>query len=347
MSKSLLLFADGTWNDPSSETNIYRLFEAFDGGPANEVEATHEVGHHRYRTGFSQIALYLEGVGADEKLMDPTEAAFGIGVHKKVLDGFLLISELFEHGDLIHLFGFSRGSYTVRSLAGMISSVGLMRPDDTRKWGARKIAEQLWKRYKLGQGPMDPEAPSLSHDKPIRFLGVWDTVGALGIPSSSVDTEQDHQNLDFASPQLSSRVAFGRQALAIDETRVDYSPCLWQSRSGVKQLWFSGVHSDIGGGYADKALADLTVEWMLQEMKQLELGLEFTPSQLNLKPDPLGEQHDEVVNGKWKGRPIGPRVIPAEVQFHESVFQRFDSTGLNYRPRALENHPKFHQYYQT
>jgi uncharacterized protein (DUF2235 family) len=346
MGKSLLLFADGTWNDPSDRTNVFRLFEAFDAGPSNKVDPTHEVGPHQYRTGFNQIALYLEGVGADENIKDPAEAAFGIGVHKKVLDGFLVISELFEQGDLIHLFGFSRGAYIVRSLAGMITSVGLMRPEDTREWGARRMAEQLWKRYKLGQGPLDPQAPSLSSDKPVRLLAVWDTVGALGIPSSSVDTEQDHHNLDFASPQLSSRVEFGRQALAIDETRVDYSPCLWQQRSGIKQLWFAGVHSDIGGGYENKALGDLSLQWMLQEMDQLALGLEFIVPQLGLEPNALGEKHDEVINGQWKGRPIAPRIIPADAQFHQSVFDRFNDQTLNYRPTSLENHSKFHTFYQ-
>ena len=156
----------------------------------------------------------------------------------------------------------------------------------------------------------------------------WATVSpsptATSLPSSAGATPVSYTHLglrladrdelhflQFADRELSPRVEHGRQALAIDEHRADFTPTPWAEREGVKQVWFAGAHADVGGGYENHGLSDIALEWMMQEINDLDAGLQLAPDQLSeaLAPDSLEDRHDETRGPIWRTRPSKARKI--------------------------------------
>jgi hypothetical protein len=266
--KRLVICCDGTWNRPDAKhvTNIEKI--------ARTVQTD------LARTGgVQQLVLYLSGVGGagyhTDRLLG---GAFGLGLFHNVLAGYRFLSLNYEPGDEIYVFGFSRGAYTARSLAGMVSKVGLL----TRRALVQEKLPEAVERYK----GVDPEGGKkgasneefkrdFCHpDTPIHFIGVFDTVGALGVPGA---LRRRHQ---FHDVKLGPAVRNARQALAVDERRMKFEPCLWDAVDEsccedprVKQVWFEGCHSDVGGGYQDTGLSDTALLWMVSEAN--EKGLAF------------------------------------------------------------------------
>jgi hypothetical protein len=181
------------------------------------------------------------------------------------------------------------------------------------------------------------------------MIGVWDTVGELGVPLFNglrlVDRDE-LRFLKFSNRELSPRVEHGRQALAIDEERADFPPTLWEKREGIKQVWFAGAHADVGGGYENHGLSDIALEWMMQEVNDLDAGLRLSPSQLSqaLAPDGLQDRHDETRGPVWRTRPSKERKIPDNAELHPSVLQRL-AERADYRPKALEDVPACADFY--
>ncbi|MBO0844704.1 MAG: DUF2235 domain-containing protein [Nocardioides sp.] len=222
----------------------------------------------------------------------------GCGVFSNVRAGYRFLALNYEPGDEIFLFGFSRGAYTARSIAGIIGTTGLL----TRKSLVLGYLGEALERYKhrpaipAGSAFKTSEAfrDACCHpETPIAFLGVFDTVGALGVPTV---LHTDHQ---FHDVKLGTSVRVARQALAIDERRRSFAPCLWSVPDGspettvvtgphdtastvprVKQVWFQGVHTDVGGGYAESGLSDTTLLWMTEQAR--ECGLVFDRTMLDL-----------------------------------------------------------------
>ena len=342
MAKNIVLCADGTWNRPSIHTNVGRLFNLLPGEP-HAVAKTQDIDAFLSRDIPEQTAFYLEGVGARVSHNDPLAGATGTGLHGKVLDGYLLISRIYQPGDAIFLFGFSRGAYTVRSLAALIAKAGLLTPALAAQKDSRELANQRWWAFKFQNASLPPEAPDANDPAPIRFVGVWDTVGALGVPFfngiDAIDTLERHF-FDFANLDLSERVRYGRQALAIDEKREDFVPSLWNPRHDVVQLWFPGVHSDVGGGYPFKGLADISFDWMLRQAGQPDVGLRFHPAS-GLNPDPLADRHESADSFVWALR-SAPRDIPDDAQFHPCVHERFAGRITGHRPSPIiRRSPRF------
>jgi hypothetical protein len=266
--KRLVICCDGTWNRPDAKhvTNIEKI--------ARTVQTD------LARTGgVQQLVLYLSGVGGagyhTDRLLG---GAFGLGLFHNVLAGYRFLSLNYEPGDEIYVFGFSRGAYTARSLAGMVGKVGLL----TRRALVQEKLPEAVERYK----GVDPESgrKGASNDEfkrdfchpdtPIHFVGVFDTVGALGVPGA---LRRRHQ---FHDVKLGPAVRNARQALAVDERRMKFEPCLWDAVDEsccedprVKQVWFEGCHSDVGGGYQDTGLSDTALLWMVSEAN--EKGLAF------------------------------------------------------------------------
>jgi hypothetical protein len=233
------------------------------------------------------MVLYLSGVGTSGYLADRLlGGAFGFGLSENVVAGYRWLALNYEPAnketgkpaDEIFVFGFSRGAYTARSLVGMIGRVGLLTtealisnqlPEAVDRYRRRPPGPKSW------HGSSDERFRQVnSHDGvTVTFLGVFDTVGALGVPGAF---RRRHQ---FHDVELSSTVLCARQALAVDEHRMKFEPSLWEERataSGepaeadpaqqrVKQVWFEGAHSDVGGGYASTGLSDTTLEWMTRE----------------------------------------------------------------------------------
>jgi hypothetical protein len=264
--KRLVICCDGTWNRPDSAhvTNIEKI--------ARTVDTDAE------RTDVHQLVLYLSGVGVGYGVDRVLGGAFGLGLFTNVLAGYRFLASNYEAGDEIFIFGFSRGAYTARSLGGMIGKVGLL----TRRALVEEKLPEAVRRYKgleatsgsHGQSTDEFKRDFCHADTRVGFLGVFDTVGALGVPGA---LRRRHQ---FHDVTLSAIVDCARQALAIDETRMKFEPCLWDTVAGgdvddprVRQVWFEGAHTDVGGGYAETGLSDTALLWMVAEAA--DRGLAF------------------------------------------------------------------------
>jgi hypothetical protein len=261
--KRLVICCDGTWNRPDSDhvTNIEKIARTV----ATDLGRT---------GGVQQLVLYLAGVGAGSYLVDRLlGGAFGFGLFANIRSAYRFLALNYEPGDEIFVFGFSRGAYTARSLVGMIGRVGLLTRDALV---ADKLPEAV-ARYQrrspadgsFGESDAEFRRDHCHPETPVHLLGVFDTVGALGVPGAIRTRHQFHD------VNLSKVVLCARQALAIDERRIKFEPCLWEAdedtrrddeASGrVSQVWFEGAHSDVGGGYPETGLSDTALLWMVTE----------------------------------------------------------------------------------
>lgn len=326
-----MVSCDGTWStrDRPTPTNVVALHErvlAVDG------------------TGVRQLAHYLPGVGTriGEVLGG---AVFGLGLSRTVRDAYRFLVERYEPGDEIYLFGFSRGAYTARAVAGMIRNAGLLR---------REEADRVEDAYRLYRSRRPQDAPDgaaatafrerWSREAPVRCVGVWDTVGALGIPLSGVPVVRRlNRRWAFHDTELSSTVEAGFQALAVDERRRLFVPAVWQPRrtgSGqrVEQLWFAGSHSDVGGGYPDRDLAELTLWWMADRARSC--GLALAGPQERSPAWSLGRLHESrrlvfrLLPARVRG--LG-RVDPDRERLAESVQERRRDLG-SYDPANVRSY---------
>lgn len=296
MSKRIVFCADGTWDSSGNNTNVCKMF--------NAVQTT-----------ATQLPFYDDGVGADGTPIDKLlGGAFGLGLFQKIKDGYTKIAHVYEEGDDIFIFGFSRGAYTARSLAGMIAICGL----PTKNFD-QALVEDAFNAYRnkdqRQQILNDLNAKYSMFDAKITMLGVWDTVGSLGIPAIFGGVSPILYG--FLDTSLHTDVLHAYHALAIDERRREFPPTLWTLGPSnppsqiVEQVWFTGVHCDVGGSYPETGLADITFSWMMN--KATDLGLEVTNAAINSyggSPDPekaLDQKH-ESWNVLWlfpKRRDIG------------------------------------------
>jgi type VI secretion system (T6SS) phospholipase Tle1-like effector len=260
--KRLVICCDGTWNRPDSDhvTNIEKIARTV----ATDLDRT---------GGVQQLVLYLAGVGAGYAADRLLGGAFGFGLFANVRSAYRFLALNYEPGDEIFVFGFSRGAYTARSLVGMVGRVGLLTRDALV---ADKLPEAVarYQRRSPGDGSFGESDEEFRRDHchpqaPVHLLGVFDTVGALGVPGA---VRKRHQ---FHDVNLSKAVLCARQALAVDERRIKFEPCLWEAdeetrrddeaTGRVQQVWFEGAHSDVGGGYPDTGLSDTALLWMVTE----------------------------------------------------------------------------------
>jgi uncharacterized protein (DUF2235 family) len=258
MAKNIVFCADGTWNTSVNGTNVYKLFKAC-------------------LTTASQVPYYDDGVGADgtpiEKILG---GAFGEGLFQKIKDGYSKIAQVYEAGDRIFLFGFSRGAFTARSLGGMIAAAGLPTKgfDDAFVEAAFNAYRNKEQRAQILAGLQTPYALD---DAKLTMVGVWDTVGSLGIPA--IFGGVSPLIYGFLDTNLHPDVLNAYQALAIDERRAEFPATLWTGATNpnqtLEQVWFTGVHCDVGGGYPEHGLSDITLSWMLT--KAAPLGLQLDP----------------------------------------------------------------------
>lgn len=333
MNKRIVICADGTWNRPEKDlkvdfpTNVLRLARAISPMAAD---------------GKPQQVFYDWGVGSyyDEVIGGAT----GRGLHKNIMDGYRYIVQNYSPGDEIYLFGFSRGAYTVRCLCGLINNCGILKRPDAR------LIQQAFDHYKKSSAPFAPSGDKSvefrqkhSHEsREIKFVGVWDTVGAMGIPISFLGLFEDKD--EFYDTKIGRNVRVARHALAIDEHRSDFEPTIWQLRDNMdmQQVWFAGAHSNIGGSYQpDKdgsLLSDNALSWMIAEAERFNLSLEphLTAS---LHPNPLATLHDSRRSFYRIKQPylraLDPNVAP--VLLHHSVKVRWDQDP-QYRPKNLQTY---------
>ncbi len=293
-----------------------------------------------------QIKFYDEGVGAEgSEIEQIIDGGTGDGLDGKIMDAYKFIVWNFEPGDELYLFGFSRGAYTARSLAGLIRCCGIIKSYDLF------LINQAFATYRNrdtntadNQAAIDFKA-KYSFDTNIKCVGVWDTVGALGIPLGLFT--RFNERYQFHDVQLSSTVDNAFQALAIDEHRKTFSPSVWTESPKVKdtnpnqrmeQVWFAGAHSDVGGGYVETGLSDIALNWMIE--KAAGTGLAIMSAD-NLKPDYKGMLHNsktgifEITQPENYYRPITLSDSSSKAKLNPSVTQRLDDATCNYAPENL------------
>lgn len=357
MAKRLVVCCDGTWDTAEQpyKTNVTKVAESVRPGLAD---------------GKDQRVYYGSGVGT-RRFERYRGGAFGEGLSENVMDAYRFLVGTYEPGDELFFFGFSRGAFTARSLAGLVRNSGILRQGEA---GRIKEAWTLYRDRNEQPGGAAATAfrRSYAHETEIHFIGVWDTVGALGIPPLGPRWTKPLANLfdrryAFHDTQLSSWVKGAFQALAIDETRSPFEPTLWHQQPGaaqqgqeLKQNWFSGVHTDIGGGYKESGLSDITLMWIVDQARRY--GLEFDDEVLGVAdpsgtkpgknidfhvlPDALSTLHDSR-KGMYrltkpvhrpigraaddKGRPDGDEFVASTAK------ERYDKAA-DYRPPELERY---------
>lgn len=390
MGRKIILLSDGTGNSSAKvwRTNVWRTFEALD------------------LSDNDQIALYDDGVGSSSfKPMAILGGAFGLGLRRNVIALYKFACRNYrDKDDELFGFGFSRGAFTIRIVMGMIDSQGLVRADNEVE--LHSLASAAYRAYRRDRYPklrferpyqwirnkFGPHYPpkEVRRNVKIRFIGVWDTVAAYGMPVDEM-TRGIHDYiwpLELPNKHLSPSVMRACQALALDEERTTFHPQLWDETAGIhgaasltepggkrfikneriSQVWFAGVHTNVGGGYPDDALAYIPFVWMITEARRC--GLKFKSDYANdpTNADVMRADPDTFKNAISKrdkdGRLYDPRkglggyyrygprkLVPQfyretkkfeedEVdvglaKIHESVFRRIENHAHAYAPVGL------------
>lgn len=347
--KRLVVCCDGTWNELGSSypTNVVKF--------ARLIKYTAD-------DQTPQMVHYISGCGTaeDDDLIERLGGgAFGWGIDRIIQDAyrFLCMNYDADAEDEIYLVGFSRGAYTVRCLAGMIYNCGLLRRTKIREL---PLAYQLYRNSKINPNDLesqkfrkdnskkiDTQKDYLQYRVPIKMLGCWDTVGALGIPDVLPwlpIVKLWNRKYEFFDAQLSPIVENAFHAVAIDEKRKGFpsSPMEGNPKNPeqvVKEVFFVGEHGCIGGGTKEyKGLSDYTLQWMIEEAKKLGLGLYSTENEsedFQIKPDAT-TKFDNRVTGIYAlaGEAWRP-IKSAKVAIHHSVIERFKADP-NYHPQNIE-----------
>lgn len=331
--KRLIVCCDGTWQQLNSScpSNVVKLAQA--------VKRT-------ARDGVPQIVFYDEGIGVESNKI--VGGVTGLGIDKNIQDAYRFLSFNYDSGDEIYLFGFSRGAYTVRSLAGMIYCSGLL----SRRYITK--ASEAYELYRdRGLKPNDDKAKSFrtkygkdNGDRvSITLLGCFDTVGALGIPLVPAFKKFEGQlktRYKFHDTTLNKDIENALHAVAIDEIREIFDVTLMTKndkapKQKLRQVWFPGEHGCIGGGTeAYRGLSDAVLKWMLDQISDLELKLEFEPDTIkNIQPNykaPFQNNPGLFKLAGTKLRKVGDTID----DLHESAIKRFESVDIPYRPKNLE-----------
>lgn len=264
--KRLVVCCDGTWNTPEMEspTNVVRMAQAV---------------NTRGRDGCLQLVYYDEGVGTAGWMDRIAGGAMGEGLDLNVRQAYRFLANNYEDGDETYLFGFSRGAYAARSLAGLIGYAGMLRRHQLTEFAQ---AYELYRSEKAASGAA-AKAFRTEHGTQvpqITLLGCWDTVGALGIPDKLPGIGLDHRfnkRYRWIDGQLGPHVANALHAVAIDERRREFAPTLMQrghAGQNLEEIWFPGDHGSVGGGTKHKEpLARFALEWMAEGIVRHRLGL--------------------------------------------------------------------------
>jgi uncharacterized protein (DUF2235 family) len=344
--KQLIVCSDGTWQKIASPY------------PTNVVKITQAIADNA-----DNLIFYGEGIGTGNLVDRIAGGLFGRGIDKNIQDAYRFLCLNYAPGDRIYLFGFSRGAYTVRSLVGLIRSVGML-----PRQGMRKIP-QAYKIYQDAKGTYVDKGEVTRENTKVRelpdvvkfrqqmtseygvdyqeeieitVLGCWDTVGALGIPRIAwipgfID-RLFNQKYQFHNTKLSSTVKFAFHAVSIDEHRKAFLPTQMKPahEGQLAEVWFPGGHGGVGGGTRENSpLSNAALLWMMAEVERLNLGLTFDRHNIEdgVKVDASIQTSDDLKSPLFKGI----RSMPSEAVLHESVYHRWHFCKW-YRPNNLVEH---------
>lgn len=376
--KRIILLSDGTGNSAAAlfKTNVFRLYQAIDLSRRD------------------QVAFYDDGVGTSTfKPLAMLGGAFGFGLKRNVLDLYVQLSRTYRPGDRLYMFGFSRGAFTIRILAGLVLKQGLVAPSSDAEM--QRNAHAAFRRYRRGFASKTPVFQAIltasralrdvvigvldrlrghkrvfGHHRDtieIRFMGLWDTVAAYGLPIDELTRAWDALfPLSVPDRDLHPRVRKACHALALDDERNTFHPVLWNEAlepvadriadERISQLWFAGMHSNVGGSYPLDGLAYVTLDWMMLQCGDGGPlgadGLRFNPSEperIRLLADPDAPMADSRrgLGGSYRYRPrklaelaldtLDPKnpLLIHRIKIHESVMRRIASGVTGYAPIVL------------
>jgi uncharacterized protein (DUF2235 family) len=314
--RRIVVLSDGTGNSSAAmwRTNVWRTFEALD------------------LSNSDQVAFYDDGVGTSTfKPLALLGGAFGFGLKRNVIDIYKFVCRNYHEDDDIFGFGFSRGAFTIRVVTGLILDQGLVQTANEidldrlakaafRDYHTRKYHTVWWELFHTDRKiPPSTTAAGNRQVNNIRFLGLWDTVAAYGLP---VDEMTRGVNkwiwpLELPNRVLSPRVQRACHALALDDERTTFHPVLWDesaepttgsdqtrrvSDERISQVWFSGMHSNVGGGYPDDSLARIPQYWIMTEAQKCGLRFKSAPNEKPSQSQGRAKAQESVWNTVWKRR---------------------------------------------
>ena len=363
--RNIVLCSDGTGNSDTEGrgTNVFKLYEAVD---------IH--GHRSDATIPRQLAFYDDGVGTENfGLLKMIGAAFGYGFAQNVRDLYTALVHVYEPGDKLFLFGFSRGAYTIRAVSGMIQYCGVL--DRQTLDSEAKLKQQVdacWKAFEKVAFPRfitakadrrrrsepptssptaDADAAERrkgfgSHPQPaeIEFVGVWDTVGAVGMPIDALKPLVNWicpRKFDELTPGNVKRAC---HALSIDDERATFHPELWNERGAplgqVEQVWFAGVHSNVGGGYPKQGMSLVTLDWMMDKAQEHHLcfnkaAREYVQAQRDVHSKLYDSRAGLAVYYRWAPRDIARICSEHGIdtpKVHASALERIATGTDGYAP---------------
>lgn len=350
--RTYVVCIDGTWNHPGqtdkdpiqqietkTETNVLRMFRFLTGNRHfSQITAHNEMVLPLQLRNSDDVGInddggeviYLAGIGTTGTFAKQAwDGATGTGTSERIIEAYRFLAERHNPGDRIFGFGFSRGAFAVRSLAGLLQHVGL--PESPRKLNEQELST-LYTAYRQGC-PYIPETNVESKQREVRvkFLGLWDTVGALAFQGKK-------SNFHKISPANVERVA---HALALDELRRDFEPEFWENSGRttvVEEAWFAGAHTNIGGGYENEELSNIALAWVIS--RAVDAGLASGQKYIEgwYGENSFGKaraSHEEFLS--WlgmianlvRGKPT-PRKIREAQAIHESVFDRLEEGTSEY-----------------
>jgi hypothetical protein len=338
--RRLVLLLDGTWNEDAAhdqDTNVVRLRTIIAKSVTSELfvprsiaevnkrdSASIEINALRWQN-IDYLFFYERGVGTGPGFDRLFGGGLGWGLGQNIRRAYKFLCEHYVPGSEIFIFGFSRGSYTARSLVGYLGSAGLLQAE----YCTMELEQQAWAYYRTSPNDRLPgirkSLEKYVHsvgELRVACLGVFDTVGTLGIPSS-IFRRLNRQNYEFHDVDLSPIVKLNLHALAIDEQRSQFEASVWRqtrfkvSNSVTEQTWFPGVHADVGGGYFSyrartvsrvRALDDVTLDWMLKRILHHYPDFPFLDNsfpQISGTLEKLGPQHN---SRTWQYRFLRPAI---------------------------------------
>jgi uncharacterized protein (DUF2235 family) len=334
--KRIVICADGTWNESEQDSK-----ETGRPQPTNVLKVARAI-LARTTDGMDQIVYYHKGVGTLGGLDKWTGGAFGRGMEINVRELYRFLVYNYEIGDEIYLFGFSRGAFTVRTLAGFMSQIGLLQKDD--EYYTRTMYSLYESSTQVGSVEWNKAFQHVQDHRqcpPIKFIGVWDTVGALGAPGP-LGQLLNRNKFKYHDISLHDGIQNAYHALAIDEKRKAFAPSLWARPSAWKglleQVWFPGVHSNVGGSYHPDGLANEALHWMVEKAEKL--GLQFDNSYLSHYRPCFNSVLNDSMTPMYKMmgayvRPIGATANAGEA-IHQSVVDRINFPDCLYAPENMK-----------
>lgn len=347
MARNLVVCLDGTRNEPETgASNVARIYDI-------AVKDGQQLAY--YDPGVGTMGARGAVTGTGKRLTQIAGLIVGYGVKENVEEAYRFLLDNYQADDKIYIFGFSRGAYTARALAGLIRTVGLPRPGADNlipyalklytKPGKKEHTQEEERKYWAPRAEFarqfgNPDFPN-RFTKQIHFLGIWDTVKAVGW----LNWKAQYQQARWPFTRKLSNVAHARHAMAIDERRNHYREYRFDAeelaKGNLREMWFAGVHSDIGGQFEEHLLSDIALKWIVDEASSA--GLLVDPKRYKKligvkvgEPLPDGNALGQIHTNGWGWAVLGGgwhrRQIRAGDEIHPSVQVRIAATAGTAEP---------------